>query len=149
MKIICQNKRAYYDYAILKKYEAGVCLKGSEVKSLRNNKANLVGSFCKIENGEVFVYQMHIALYSESGPFNNHEPTRKRKLLLHRREISQLRQSIELKGMTVVPLKAYFLKNYAKMEIGVARGKQKQDKRESIKRKEANRQIERALRRRR
>lgn len=122
-------------------------LKGSEVKSCRAGKVQLVDSFAVIEKGECFLLKAHIAEFAQSGPYFNHETTRKRKLLLHRREILAIREAIEQKGCTVVPLKMYFKNGCAKVELGVARGKSKGDKRASTKEKDVQRQIGRAVRR--
>ena len=146
-KLIANNKRAYHEYHIDKKVEAGLVLKGSEVKSCMDGKVQLVDSFATIEKGECFLFKVHIAEFPQGGPFFNHEPTRKRKLLLHRREIAALKDFVEQKGYTVVPLRMYFKKGLAKVELGIARGKSKGDKRAATKEREAVRQVDRAIRR--
>lgn len=143
-KLITNNKKAYYDYFIEDKIEAGVCLSGTEVKSLRQGKCSIKESYIKIDKNEVFIIGMHIAIY-ENGNIFNHEETRTRKLLLKKSEILKLQQQIDRNGYTIVPLRVYFSNQYAKIEIGVAKGKKKYDKRESIKEKDIKRQIERNL----
>ncbi len=142
---IAQNRRAHHDYAILETYEAGVVLTGTEVKSLRLGKASLAESYVGIENGEAVVRQMHIPPYEQGNRWNV-DPVRTRKLLLHRAEIGELKRAIERKGHTIVPLKLYFSKGYAKLLIGVARGKQTHDKRHAIAERDAKREIARARR---
>ena len=144
-KVVCQNKKAYHDYFIEDVYEAGIALQGTEVKSLRLGNANLKDSFCRIRNGEVFVDNLHISPY-EMGNRENHDPTRSRKLLLHREEIGKLLRKVEEKGFSLVPTKLYFKNSRVKLEIGVARGKKLHDKRETLKRKEADREMARAIR---
>lgn len=140
-----KNKKAYFDYEILEKYEAGIALKGTEVKSLREGKANLRDAFVRIENGEAFLFNAYIAPYSHGNLFN-HEPTRKRKLLLHKREIKRLMGKTQEKGLTIVPLRIYFNKRgIAKVEIALVKGKKKHDKREAIKRRELEREAQKAL----
>ncbi len=140
-----KNKKAYFDYEILEKYEAGISLKGTEVKSLREGKANLRDAFVRIENGEAFLFNAYIAPYSFGNLFN-HEPTRKRKLLLHKREIKRLMGKTQEKGLTIVPLRMYFNKRgIVKVEIALVKGKKKHDKREAIKRRELEREAQKAL----
>ena len=140
-----KNKKAYYDYEILEKYEAGVELKGTEVKSLREGKANLRDSFVRIENGEAFLFNAYIAPYTHGNLFN-HEPTRKRKLLLHKSEIKRLFGKTQEKGLTIVPLRMYFnSRGKVKVEIALVRGKKKYDKRETIKRRELEREARKAM----
>jgi SsrA-binding protein len=145
IKLIANNKKAYHDYFIDDVYEAGIALQGTEVKALRLGNANLKDSFCRIRNGEVFVDNMHISPY-EMGNRENHDPTRSRKLLLHREEIGKLIRKVEEKGFSLVPTKLYFKNSRVKLEIGVARGKKLHDKRETLKRKEADREMARAIR---
>jgi len=145
IKLIANNKKAYHDYFIEDVYEAGIALQGTEVKSLRLGNANLKDSFCRIRNGEVFVDNLHISPY-EMGNRENHDPTRSRKLLLHREEIGKLLRKVEEKGFSLVPTKLYFKNSRVKLEIGVARGKKLHDKRETLKRKEADREMARAIR---
>ncbi|MBR1718244.1 MAG: SsrA-binding protein SmpB [Bacilli bacterium] len=130
-----KNKKAYFDYEILDSIETGIVLKGTEIKSIREGKANLKDSYGIIRNNEVFILNMHISPYLQGNIFN-HEETRTRKLLLHKREILKLRDSLELKGLTLVPLKLYFKGNHAKVLLGLARGKKLYDKRESIKKRD-------------
>ncbi|MFA5354513.1 MAG: SsrA-binding protein SmpB [Thermodesulfovibrionales bacterium] len=145
MKIVCQNRKAYHDYSIEETIEAGVQLLGTEVKSLRDGRANLQDSYVLIKEAEVFLFNCHISPYSH-GNIMNHEPLRTRKLLLHRKEIERLRGKMQQKGLTLIPLKIYFKGAYAKVEVGLARGKRQFEKRESIKEREAKRDIERAMR---
>ena len=130
-----KNKKAYFDYEILEEIETGIVLKGIEIKSIREGKANLRDSYAIIRNNEVYILNMHISPY-EQGNIFNHEETRTRKLLLHKKEILKLRDSLELKGLTLVPLKLYFKGNHAKILLGLARGKKLYDKRESIKKRD-------------
>jgi len=144
---IADNRRARFDYHVEKKIEAGIVLLGSEVKSCREGKVQLVDSFASFERDELFLVKAHIAEYKQGGPFYNHEPTRKRKLLLHRREITVLKAATEQEGLTLVPLKIYFSKGKAKVELGLAKGKNKGDKRDTSKEREGKRQVDRAMRR--
>ncbi|HMN68914.1 MAG TPA: SsrA-binding protein SmpB [Bdellovibrionales bacterium] len=146
IKIITENKKAWFDYEILEKYEAGLVLMGSEVKSLRNAQANLKDSYVAFRGHEAFLQNAHISVYQASS-YNNHEPERLRKLLLKPRELFEINKGITEKGLTCVPLKMYFKKGIAKVEIALARGKKKGDKRQASKSKEADRDIQRALRR--
>ncbi len=145
---IVTNRQARRDYAILESIEAGIELKGTEVKSLRGRRANLKESFARIEKGEVILYNFHISPY-EFGNIHNVDPIRPRKLLLHKNQILRLYAQIQTKSLTLIPLKVYFKKGFAKVELAVAKGKRKYDKREAIKRREAKREIDRALRRKR
>ena len=135
-----KNKKAYFDYEILEEIETGIVLKGTEIKSIREGKANLRDSYAIIRNNEVYILNMHISPY-EQGNIFNHEETRTRKLLLHKREILKLRDSLELKGLTLVPLKLYFKGNHAKILLGLARGKKLYDKRESAKEESIKRNL--------
>ena len=135
------NKKAYFDYQILEEIEAGIVLTGTEIKSIRNGQANLKDSYAIIRNNEVFILNMHISKYDDGNIFN-HEETRTRKLLLHKKEILKLNDKIKLQGLTLVPLKLYFKKNKAKLLIGLAKGKKLYDKRESIKERDIKRNIE-------
>jgi len=144
MKIVCQNRKAFHDYSIEETVEAGIQLAGTEVKSLRDGKANLKDSYVLIKDGEVFLFNCHISPYSH-GNIMNHEPLRTRKLLLHKEEIERIRGKALQKGYTMVPLKIYFKGSYAKVEVGLAKGKKVYEKRESIKEREAKRTIERAM----
>lgn len=143
-KIVCQNKKAFHDYSIEETVEAGIQLAGTEVKSLRDGKANLKDSYVLIKNSEVFLFNCHISPYSH-GNIMNHEPLRTRKLLLHRKEIERIRGKALQKGYTLVPLKLYFKGSFAKVEIGLAKGKRLYEKRETIKERDAKRAIERAM----
>ncbi|HOV90750.1 MAG TPA: SsrA-binding protein SmpB [Syntrophorhabdaceae bacterium] len=146
MKVICTNRKAYHDYHVEDKFEAGIVLSGTEVKSLREGRANLKDSYAKIKNGEIFLVNAHISPYSFGNIFN-HEPKRERKLLLHRREINKLTGKINERGYTLVPLSMYFNKqNRAKVELALVKGKTLYDKRESIKRKDEKRLAEREMR---
>ena len=147
MKIIAQNRRARHEFEILETLEAGIVLQGSEVKSLRAGKCEIVDGFVRIDQEEAWMLKVHISEYSHGG-YSNHEPTRKRKLLLHRREVHQLRVKMEEKGLTVVPLKIYFNeKGRIKVEIAVGRGRKSHDKRRAKKDQEQKREIQRAMRR--
>jgi SsrA-binding protein len=145
MKIICQNRKAYHDYHIEETLEAGIALSGTEVKSLREGKANVKDSYVIIKDNEVSLLNCHISPYSH-GNMMNHDPLRTRKLLLHRKEINRLRGKTAIRGFTLIPLKIYFKGPFAKVEIGLARGKKLFEKRETIKEKEARREIARAIR---
>jgi SsrA-binding protein len=144
---IADNRRARFDFHVEKKFEAGIVLQGSEVKSCREGKVQLVDSYATIERGELYLMKAHIAEYKQGGPFFNHEPTRKRKLLVHRREIHQLRTALDQEGYTLVPLRIYFSKGLAKVELGLAKGKNKGDKRQSLKDKDEKRGLDKAMRR--
>lgn len=144
-KVIAQNKKANHDYFIEETYEAGIVLQGTEIKSMRAGRVQLKDSYAKIINGEVFIIGMHISPY-EQGNRYNHDPERTRKLLLHRKQINKLIGETKEAGYSLVPLKIYLKNGYAKMLIGLARGKKKYDKREDLKQKEAKRDIERAFR---
>ncbi len=144
IKIIAKNRKAYHDYHIEATYEAGISLAGTEVKSLRDGKANLKESYVIIKNNEAFLFGCHISPYTH-GNIQNHEPLRTRKLLLHRKEIDKLWGSISQKGLALVPLKLYFKGGKAKLEIGLAKGKKQYEKRDTIKEREANREIERHM----
>ena len=145
IKLIANNKKAFFDYFIDDTYEAGIALVGTEVKSLRMGKCSLKESFIRIEHGEVFVYNMHISPYEKGNIFNK-DPLRVRKLLLHRYEINKLMGKVAEKGYTVVPLKVYLKDSRVKMEIGPARGKKLYDKRETIAKKDQKREAEREFR---
>lgn len=146
IKIATENRRARHDYTILNTYQAGIVLAGTEVKSLRAGKANLNDSFARVENGEVFLYNMHISPY-EAGNRFNHEPKRTRKLLLRKDEIRRLIGAVREKGLTLVPLKAYFSeKGLCKIELALAKGKKAYDKREAMAERDAKREMERAFR---
>ena len=141
-KLIANNKKAYHDYFILETYEAGISLAGTEVKSMRMGKCSIKESFIRIENGEVFVYGMHISPYEKGNIFNK-DPLRVRKLLLHRQEINKLLGKMKEKGMTLVPLKVYLKGSLVKVEIGLAKGKKLYDKRADIAKKDQAREAQR------
>ena len=143
-KIVTTNRKAFHDYHIHETYEAGISLLGTEVKSLRAGSANLKESYVIIKDEEAFLLNCHISPYSH-GNIQNHEPLRTRKLLLHKKEISRLWGNISQKGFTLVPLKIYFKSGKVKIAIGLAKGKRQYEKRETIKEKEANREIERHM----
>jgi SsrA-binding protein len=143
-KIITVNRKAYHDYAIEETIEAGIVLKGTEIKSIREGKINIRESYARPEGGELWLYNSHIASY-KAGSIYNHEPDRRRKLLLHRKEIDYLGATVTRKGLTLVPLKVYIKGGVAKVELGVARGKKMYDKKESIARRESAREIERSF----
>ena len=136
------NRKARYDYEIEDEYEAGIVLTGTEIKSIRNGKANIKDSYAIIKNNEAYLLNTHISEYTEGNRFN-HEETRTRKLLLHKKEIYKLRDKLEIEGYTLIPLKIYFVKGRAKVLIGVAKGKKLYDKRQSLKEKDIKRDLER------
>ena len=139
-----KNRKAYFDYEILEEYEAGIVLKGTEIKSIREGRANLNDSYAIIKNNEVYLLNTHISQYDKAHSFN-HDETRSRKLLLHKREILKIRDSLELKGLTLIPLKLYFKKNYAKILLGLAKGKKLYDKRETIKKRDMDIEIKKQM----
>lgn len=145
VKIISQNKKAYHDYFVDEKYEAGIELFGTEVKSIRAGKVNIKEAYCDIKNGEVFVVGMHISPYEQGNIFNK-DPMRPQKLLLHKREILKLFGLVSQKGYTLVPLQVYLSNSRVKVEIGLCRGKKLYDKREDMARNDAKRDMERAFR---
>lgn len=144
VKILARNRKARFDYHIEETYEAGMALQGTEVKSIRLGRVNLKDSFALIENGEVFLYNMHVAPYRHGNRYN-HEPERKRKLLLHRQEIRGLLGKTTQKGSTLVPLSIYLKHNLIKVELALVKGKKKYDKRRDLIKKEAQRDIQRAF----
>lgn len=139
---IARNKKARFDYEIIETFEAGIVLRGSEVKSLRQKKASIQESYARIKNGEVYITGMNIAVYEMANRFN-HEPVHDRKLLLHRHEIKRLIGKVQEKGFTLVPLKLYFKNGKVKVELGLAKGKAKYDKRDSIKKRDVDRELQR------
>lgn len=144
-KIIAKNKKAFHEYEILNRYEAGLVLTGTEVRSLRENNCQMTDCFALVRNGEVWLHNVHIPPFSQ-GNINNPDPNRKRKLLLHKREIRELNEESREKGMAIVPLNMYFAKNsLVKVEIAVARGKKLYDKRASMAARDSQREVERAL----
>ena len=143
--LVATNRKAFHDYAIEDKFEAGIVLKGTEVKSLRDGKVQLRDSYASVDHGEVFLHHCHISPYSH-GNLMNHDPDRPRKLLLHRKEINKLLGKTLQKGLTLVPLRIYFSPGgKAKVELGLAKGKKQYDRRESIKTREAGREVDRAM----
>lgn len=144
IKIIVTNRRARYDYKFLETWEAGIVLTGTEVKSLREGKINLTDSYATVENGEVYLCNVHVPPYKQGSSFN-HEPTRRRKLLLHRTEIRRLIGRVVEKGLTLIPLRVYFLRGRAKVEIALAKGKREYDRRQTIAERDARREMERTL----
>lgn len=144
VKIICKNRKAFFNFEIEDTFEVGISLMGSEVKSLRHGKANLSDSYGKIRNGEMFLVDCHISPYSQANR-ENHEPLRERKLLLHKQEIKKLTGKVAERGYSLIPLRMYFKNGKVKVEIGLARGKKNYDKRESIKKKDQRRELERMM----
>lgn len=142
--VVTVNRQAYHDYFVEDTFEAGVALTGTEVKSIRAGRVNLRGAYARIKGGEVWLEGVHIAVY-EQGTYMNHDPLRDRRLLLHRREIDRLIGRIQAKGLTLVPLKLYFKDNRVKVELGLCRGKKLYDKRETIKRRETQRELARVV----
>ncbi|HEV7897590.1 MAG TPA: SsrA-binding protein SmpB [Planosporangium sp.] len=145
--MVASNKKARHDYAILDTYEAGMALTGTEVKSLRAGRASLVDAFGHVSNGEIFLHGMHIPEYTQ-GTWTNHEPRRVRKLLLNRLEIGRLVGKLQESGLTLVPLSVYFSDGWAKVELGLARGKKSYDKRQDLAKRDADREIQKAVGRR-
>ena len=148
LKIICRNRKAYFDYVIDGLYEAGLVLSGTEVKSLREGRANITDAYARFRDGEIFLYNAHISPYSHAAA-DSHLPERPRKLLLHGWEIRRLLGKLQERGYTLVPLRMYFKNERAKVELGLAKGKKKVDKREAIRRREEQREMERVRKRRR
>ncbi|HEX6031064.1 MAG TPA: SsrA-binding protein SmpB [Tepidiformaceae bacterium] len=144
---IAQNRRARHDYEILERFEAGIVLTGSEIKSVREHKVQLQGSYARLRDGEVWLEDAHIAPYANAG-YAPHNPTRDRKLLLHRKEIAKIAEALGERGLTLIPLAMYFKRGKAKVELGVARGLKRYDKREKVKEREEQRRIEQAVRQR-
>ena len=145
-KTIAVNRKAQHDYNILESIEAGIVLTGTEIKSVRAGKVSLREAYARTDKGELWLLGAHIAHHPGSGPYN-HEPTRPRKLLLHRKEIATIIGKSEQKGLTIIPLKLYLKKGLAKVELGIAKGKKLYDKRESIRRKETTREMDRTMKR--
>ena len=147
MKILTKNKKAFHEYEILETFEAGIALQGTEVKSVKNGQINLRDAYVKIMNGEAVLINCHISHY-EQGNRANHDETRTRKLLLHKKEILKLASKVNEQGLSIIPLKVYLKGNYVKLELGLARGKKAYDKRETLRRKEQERETQRALKQR-
>ena len=144
MKIICNNKKVTFEYFILDKFEAGIKLSGTEIKSIREGKCNINDAYVIIKNGKVYILNMHIAKY-DNGNIFNHDELRTRELLLHKHEINKLVSKVKLEGLTIVALKAYFKDALVKIEIALAKGKNKEDKRQSIKERDTNLEIEKTM----
>jgi len=142
--IVVQNRKARYDYEVVDRFETGIVLRGTEVKSLRDGRANLKDSFATVDRGEVFLHNVHISHYAGGNNFN-HEPERSRKLLLHRSEIRRLTGKTQQQGLTLVPLKIYFKRGKVKVELALVRGKKQFDKRQTLARRQADRDIQRVL----
>ena len=142
--LMAQNKKARHDYSILETVEAGIGLTGTEIKSIRDRRINLKDGFVQIRNGEAYMMNVHISEYAQGNQFN-HDPLRNRKLLLHKKQIHRLAEATKDKGITIVPLKVYLKNGFAKVLIGVAKGKREFDKRETIKRRDQKRQIDRVM----
>jgi len=147
-KVVTTNRKAYHDYHIEEELEAGIALTGTEIKSIRAGRVNLRDAYARIENGELWLIGMHISPYEHAGGYFQHDPDRPRKLLVHRNELNYLRNRVEAKGYTLVPLRLVLRKGLAKVDIGVARGKKTYDKREAMAERDARREMERALRQR-
>jgi SsrA-binding protein len=146
IKIVTENRKARHDYSILDTYEAGMELRGSEVKSLRNGQCQLKDSYVVFMNNQMYLQNAHISVYSASS-YNNHEPERRRRLLMHRHEMDRLASQVQEKGLSIVPLKIYFKDGRAKIELALAKGKKAHDKRDSIKAKDVQRDISKSIRR--
>ncbi|MCL5257555.1 MAG: SsrA-binding protein SmpB [Chloroflexi bacterium] len=144
-KQVAVNRKAFHDYSIEEKFEAGIALTGTEIKSIRDGRVNLRDSYAKISDDEAWLMNMHVSPYGQAGGYFNHEPLRTRKLLLHRREIRYLAGKTQAKGLTLVPLRLYLKGGKAKIELGLAKGKKLYDKREALAERDAEREIERAF----
>jgi SsrA-binding protein len=142
---VADNRKARHDYFIDESYEAGIALTGSEIKSIRAGRVNLRGGYARVVNGEIWLHDIHISPYDQSGKYYNHEPMRPRKLLLHRREISRIAGQVDRQGFTLVPLRVYFKGRRLKVDLGLARGKKLYDKRDDIAKREVKRDIERVM----
>ncbi|MDN6639141.1 MAG: SsrA-binding protein SmpB [Tetragenococcus sp.] len=143
-KLVAQNRKARHDYSVIETVEAGLSLKGTEIKAIRNGRINLKDGFVRFRDGEAYLFNVHISPYDQGNLFN-HDPLRSRKLLMHKKQITKLYEQSQTKGMTVIPLKVYIKNGYAKVLVGLAKGKREYDKRETLKRKDQERQIQRAL----
>jgi SsrA-binding protein len=143
-KVLSENRKAHFDYTILETYQAGISLKGTEVKSIRMGKVNLKDSFARIDKGEIWLYNMHVSPYEQGGRYNLN-PIRERKLLMNRNEMNKLIGRVQEKGLTLVPLKLYLMDNWVKVDLALAKSKKQFEKREKIKKKETAREMERAL----
>lgn len=147
IKVVTTNRKAYHNYSILETLEAGISLSGSEIKSVRDSQVSLSEAYVRTEKGELWLTGAHIARYDPAS-YMGHDPTRRRRLLLHRKEISRLHSKLKEKGLTLVPLKMYIKERHAKLEVGLGRGKKLYDKREATLRRDTEREIERTLKRR-
>lgn len=145
IKEVASNRKAYHDFFIDEKYEAGMALSGTEIKSVRGGRVQLRDSYVRIENGEAWLMGAHISAYDHAGKYFNHTPTQQRKLLMHKSEIRRLQVKTQAKGLTLVPLRIYLKRGKAKLEVGLARGKHLYDKREALAERDANREIQRAI----
>ncbi len=147
IKIIASNRKAGFEYTLLERFEAGISLQGSEIKSIRAGQISIQEAYIDVENGkEAWLLEAHIAPYEQAGKYYNHEPLRKRRLLLHKKEIRELWNNVRIKGMTIVPIKVYFKDGRAKIEIALAKGKKAYDKRATIAKRDEARDKERAMR---
>ena len=144
MKVIARNKKAKHDYSILDTYEAGIALRGTEIKSIRQGKTNIKDSYCIVRNDELFVINMHVSKYKEGNQFN-HDETRSRKLLMHKKEIIKLESKVNQDGASIIPLEIYIDKGLCKLKIALAKGKKQYDKRQALKAKQDQRNIQKAL----
>lgn len=144
MKVVARNKKASFNYQILTKFEAGIVLQGTEIKSIRAGKSNIGDAYCLIRNDELYIINMHIAKYDHGNQFN-HDETRRRKLLMHKKEIIKMNNKIVLNDLTVIPLQVYLEKGLCKVQIALAKGKKNYDKRQALKEKDAKRNIEKNL----
>jgi SsrA-binding protein len=143
-KVLAENRKVYFDYTVLESYQAGIALTGTEVKSIRLGRTNLKDSFARVENGEIWLFNMHISPYQQGGRYNT-EPTRQRKLLMRKPELKKLIGKVQEKGFTLVPLKLYLMGNWVKVDIALCKSKKMFEKRDSIKKKETQREIARAF----
>lgn len=144
MKLIASNKKAHHDYHILDKFECGIVLKGTEIKSVRASKVNIKDAYCLIRNGEISVMNMHIAKYNHGNQFN-HDETRSRKLLMHKKQILKMESKVNQDSLTIVPLKVYLEKGLCKVEIAIAKGKKNYDKRHALKEKDVKKRLDKAM----
>lgn len=144
-KVIATNRRARYDYEILERFEAGIVLTGTEIKSIRNHHVQIQGAYARLRDGELWLQDAHIAPYENAG-YKQHDPLRDRKLLLHRKELRKIEEHLSEKGLTLIPLSLYLKDGMAKVELGVARGRKRYDKRQAIRERETKRDMERAIR---
>jgi len=144
IKVVVRNRRAYYEYEIIEKFEAGIALHGTEVKSIRAGKVNLGDAFARPRQGSIFLLNLHISPWETANDYDQHEPTRPRRLLLHKKEIKKLSHEIEAKGYSLMPLSLYFKDGKLKVELGMGKGKKVRDKRQNTMKRESNREMERA-----